>query len=74
MPFQGDHSKCEFLGCESMQDPHGGGALGISAFFKQFREIRIPSDRLGKGCLGFCLFVFFKTRNLGLFVLLTMMV
>ena len=28
IPLQGDHSKFEFLGCESMQDPQGGGNPG----------------------------------------------
>ena len=68
IPFQGDHSKFEFLECclKKADDPPGGGLRpppwGILAFSRN-REIRISSDRLGK---RFFWFVgnLFKNRNL----------
>ena len=54
IPFQGDHSKFEFLECclKNADDPPGGGGFAppweILAFSRN-REIRISSDRLGKG-------------------------
>ena len=53
IPFQGHHSKFEFLECclKYADDPPGGGASpppwGILAFSRN-REIRILSDGLGK--------------------------
>ena len=59
IPFQGDHSKFEFLECclKKADDPPGGGGLrpppwGILAFSRN-REIRSSSDRLGKGFFVF---------------------
>ena len=52
--LQGDQSKFELLGCESMQDPQGGVPWGYLHPLSNTREFHISSDRLGNGFLGFC--------------------
>ena len=50
IPFQGDHSKFAFIGCESIRNiPRRCPPWGYPHSLSSTRGIRISSDRLGKG-------------------------